>query len=118
MKFPDFHSESSDVPVWSADGHAVYYTAKVGESIELMRVTLDGTVQQLTFSRPGIRHYHPRPSPDGQEILFGSDRSGIMQLYVARADGQNARPITRVPEGSCAMHGHWQPIAIPSDSID
>lgn len=112
LKHPDFHSESSDVPVWAADGKAVYFTAKVAESIELMRVTLDGTVEQLTRSKPGVRHYHPSPSPDGNWILFGSDRSGSMQLYVARADGTDARAVTNVPAGSCAMHGHWQPIVV------
>jgi Tol biopolymer transport system component len=110
LKHPDFHSESSDVPVWAADGKSVYYTAKVGGSIELMRVSLDGTVEQLTKSQPGVRHYHPSSSPDGRWILFGSDRSGIMQLYVARADGSDARAVTNVPANSCAMHGHWQPV--------
>jgi Tol biopolymer transport system component len=109
LKHPDFHSESSDVPVWAKDGRSVYYTSKVGESIELMRVTLEGKVEQLTTSQPGVRHYHPSPSPDGRWLLFGSDRSGVMQLYVARADGSAARPVTAVPAGSCAMHGHWHP---------
>ena len=99
LKHPDFHSESSDVPVWAADGKAIYYTARVGESIELMRVTLDGSVEQLTKSRPGVRHYHPSPSPDGRCILFGSDRSGTMQLYVAGAGGADVRSVTNVPEG-------------------
>jgi len=112
LKHPDFHSESSDVPVWSADGKSVYYTAKVGMSIELMRVTLDGKVEQITSSRPGVRHYHPAPSPDGRWILFGSDRDGVMQLYVAGPRGEDRRAVTSVPEGSCAMHGHWQPVAV------
>ena len=38
---------------------------------------------------------------------------GVMQLYVARADGRNVYPITRVEAGSCAMHGHWQPVLGP-----
>jgi TolB protein len=109
---PDFHSASSDLPVWSADGSAVYYTAKVGDSIELMRVKRDGTFEQLTRTRPGVRHYHPRPSPDGRWLLFGSDRSGTMQLYVARADGTDAYAVTSVSAGFCAMHGHWQPKAV------
>lgn len=109
LKHPDFHSESSDVPAWSADGRHVYYTAKVKGSIELMRVALDGTANQLTTSKSGARHYHPAVSPDGKWILFGSDRGGTMQLYVADADGRDAWPITAVPAGSCAMHGHWQP---------
>ncbi|MBX3442328.1 MAG: PD40 domain-containing protein [Planctomyces sp.] len=109
LKHPDFHSESSDLPVWSRDGRSVYDTARVGESIELMRVWLDGRVDRLTESAPGVRHYHPSPSPDGRWILFGTDRSGVMQLYLAGADGSDARPVTDVAEGSCAMHGHWQP---------
>lgn len=109
LEHPDFHSASSDLPVWSADGTGVFYTAQVGDSIELMHVTLDGTVTQLTHSRPNTRHYHPAPSPDGRWILFGSDRDGIMQLYVARDDGTDARPMTRVPKGWAAMHGRWQP---------
>ena len=109
LKHPDFHSESSDLPVWSHDGKAVYYAAKVGEAVELMRVSLDGQLEQLTRSAPGVRHYHPKPSPDGRWVLFGSDRSGVMQLYVARADGSDARAITRVPDAYCAMHGYWRP---------
>ncbi|MEZ6137588.1 MAG: hypothetical protein R3C53_22095 [Pirellulaceae bacterium] len=112
LKHPDFHSESSDIPVWSRDGKSVYCTAKVGESIELMRVTIEGSVEQLTQSTPGVRHYHPQTSPDGKWILFGSDRSGVMQLYVALADGAEAEAITSVPAGSCAMHGHWQPVKL------
>jgi len=110
LRHPDFHSESSDVPVWSPDSKSIYYTAKIGESIELMQAGLDGRVTQWTHSKPGTRHYHPTPSPDGTRILFGSDRSGIMQLYVATADGESVWPITHVPEGHCAMHGYWQPI--------
>lgn len=109
LKHPDFHSASSDVPVWARDGQSVYYTAQQGESVELMRVSLAGQVERLTHSAPGVRHYHPKPSPDGEWILFGSDRSGVMQLYVARADGTEAAAITDVPAGHCAMHGHWQP---------
>jgi hypothetical protein len=110
LKHPDFHSASSDLPVWSRDGNSIYYTAKVGESIELMQVDLTGSFRQLTHSSPATRHYHPSVSPDGQWILFGSDRSGTMQLYVAGSDGADAQPITNVAEGYCAMHGHWQPV--------
>lgn len=113
LKHPDFHSESSDIPVWSADSKSIYYTAKVGEAIELMRATLDGKNEALTKSKPSTRHYHPAVSPDGKWVLFGSDRSGVMQLYVAGADGSEAHPVTSVAANSCAMHGHWQPVATP-----
>ncbi|MBI3408595.1 MAG: PD40 domain-containing protein [Planctomycetes bacterium] len=32
---PDIHGGSSDQPAWSPDGKWIYYTAKVGESVEL-----------------------------------------------------------------------------------
>lgn len=110
LRHPDFHSESSDLPIWATDSKSIYFTAKVGESIELHRAWLDGRTERLTTSQPGVRHYHPAASPDGKWILFGSDRGGVMQLYVAPAEGGEAHPITRVPEGSCAMHGHWRPL--------
>ncbi len=109
LKYPDFHSESSDIPVWAADGQTVFFTARVDDRIELMRSNLDGQVTRLTNTQPGTRHYHPAISPDGNWILFGSDRSGTMQLYVAATDGTKVQAITSVPPDSCAMHGHWQP---------
>ena len=42
LDVPDFHNGSSDVPVWSADGSSIFYTASVGENVELFRATLDG----------------------------------------------------------------------------
>ncbi len=109
LKFPDFHSESSDIPIWSPDGAWVYFTSRIGESTELMRVSPQGKLERLTHSERPTRHYHPACSPDGKWVLFGSDRSGTMQLYVAGADGSRPKQITDVPSGHCAMHGHWQP---------
>jgi Tol biopolymer transport system component len=109
LKHPDFHSESSDIPVWSPDGHWVYFTAKADDAIELMRVSRDGKIERLTRSKPGIRHYHPSVSPNGKWILFGSDTDGTMQLYVAEADGSIPKAVTNVAKGNMAMHGHWRP---------
>lgn len=106
---PDHHGGSSDVPVWSRDGRLIYYTALVGTSVELMRTTLDGEPEQLTHSAPDTLNYHPSPSPDGEWVLFGSNRTGTRQLYVARPDGSEAHQLTDVPAGSAAMWGYWQP---------
>jgi Tol biopolymer transport system component len=106
---PDFHGGSSDTPVWSRDGRRVYYTALVDGTVELMRATPEGKTQRLSHSPPGTLHYHPSPSPDGDRLVFGSRRGGVRQLYVSRADGSDARPITAVPVGSAAMWPHWQP---------
>ncbi|HUT73804.1 MAG TPA: hypothetical protein VM221_03080 [Armatimonadota bacterium] len=117
LDMPAFHSASSDIPVWGPDGHWVYYTAKSAESVELMRVSLDGQVEQLTRSEPRVLHYHPQPSPDGQWLLFGCNRRGARQLYVARADAREAYPLTHVGIGHGAVHGHWQPVATPTEAV-
>lgn len=106
----DFHGGSSDVPVWSADGACVFYTALVSGAIELMRVTLDGRIEQLTHSNQGTRHYHPKPTPDGKWLAFGSNRSGLRNLYVMPSGGGAATAITDVPAGHGAMWATWQPV--------
>ena len=110
LDVPDFHGGSSDVPLWSPDGKWIYYTAQVGESVELMRVSLAGKIDQLTQTQSGRLNYHPKFSPDGQWVVFGSNRSGTRQIYVMRAEGGEAYPITRVKPGWGAMWPHWQPL--------
>jgi TolB protein len=105
----DFHGGSSDVPVWTTDGNGVLYTSKVGEAVELMSVTLQGRITQLTRSPANSFNYHPKQSPDGKWIVFGSDRTGTRQLYIMPSAGGEMMPITDVTPGSGAMWAHWQP---------
>lgn len=110
LKYPDFHSASSDLPVWSPDSKWVYYTAQVGAAVELMRVSLAGKVEQLTYSRPGVAQYHPSLSPDGKFVVFGSTRDGAGAQYVADANGRHIKAITIPKPGRVQMHAHWQPL--------
>lgn len=108
LDVPDYHDGSSDVPVWAADGQSVFCTATISGSVELLRVTLAGRISQLTHSAEGTSHYHPKPSPDGQWLVYGSNRNGIRNLYVMQlADGKE-HPLTNVPAGHAAMHAWWQ----------
>lgn len=109
LDVPDYHDGSSDTPTWAQDSKWIYYTAKVGEAVELMRVSLDGKLEQLSHSAPGVRHYHPKPSRDGHWLLFGATRDSVRQLYVSKLDGTQARPITQLKSGYAAMWGYWQP---------
>jgi TolB protein len=111
LDVPDFHGGSSDVPVWSADGQAVFYTALVGKSVELFQVTFDGKSEQLTRSPEGTLHYHPTPSADGKWLAFGSKRDGVRQLFVMRLDDRVERRITNLATGRGAMWPHWQPVS-------
>jgi TolB protein len=108
----DFHGGSSDVPAWSADGRSVFYTAKVGEVVELFRVTLDGEATQLTRTPAGSLHYHPMPSPDGKQLLYGSKRNGMRNLFIMNFGDYAERQLTDMTPGRAAMWPHWQPVAI------
>ena len=111
LDVPDFHGGSSDIPAWSTDGTAVYYTAQVGTNVELFRVSLDGRSERLTRTPAGSLHYHPTPSPDGRYLAFGSLRGGVRQLYVMRLSDGSERRITDLAHGHAAMWPHWQPMA-------
>ena len=109
LDVPDFHHGSSDVPVWSIDSQTVFYTAKVGSNVELFQIARDGQPVRLTTSADGSLHYHPKPSPDGNWIVYGSKRNGIRNLYVMRLSDQKEHSLTNVVEGHAAMHAYWQP---------
>lgn len=106
----DFHGGSSDVPVWSSDGRTIFYNAQVGKSVELFAVDLEGNRKQLTKSPPGTLHYHPRPSPDGAWLAYGSKRNGTRDLFVMRLADRFERPLTQLQPGHGAMWVHWQPV--------
>lgn len=112
LDVPDYHGGSSDIPVWSVDGQSVVYTAKVGNNVELFRVTLDGQPERLTTSADGTTHYHPKPSPDGKWIVYGSKRNGMRNLFVMRLSDRKEHALTNVPAGHAAMHAYWQPVVI------
>jgi len=109
LDVPDFHGGSSDTPVWSSDSRTIFYTARIGKSVELMRATLEGAAEQLTHTKPGSLNYHPHVSPNGEWLAFGSTRSGTRQLYVMHTKGRKQHAITSVKPGSGAMWPHWQP---------
>lgn len=111
LDVPDFHGGSSDIPVWSSDGTSIYFTTQVGDCVELARTNLQGQSEILTHSSPGTLHYHPKPSPDGAWIAFGSTRNANRrQLFILRPDLSETRQVTAVDEGWAAMHAHWRPL--------
>jgi len=108
LDVPDFHEGSSDLPVWSADGQSVFYSSLIGTTTELFQITLAGEIAQLTHSKEGTLHYHIEPSADGKQLLYGSKRDGVRQLYIMNlADRQETR-LTDLKPGHGAMWAHWQ----------
>ncbi len=55
-----------------------------------------------------LRDSYPQLSPDGQRIVFQSNRSGSNEIWVMQADGTQARQLTRIG-GSGAETPKWSP---------
>ena len=87
----------------------MFYTAQVGKSVELFRVTLEGKSTRLTKSPPGTLHYHPQVSPDGNLLAYGSKRDGVRSLHVMRLADRTEKCITDLKAGHAAMWPHWRP---------
>jgi len=99
-------------PQISPDGKTVAYVIttvdlqgnKTSSSIWLAS-TQDGKPHALTNTTK--KDSHPRWSPDGQRILFESNRTGDNQLWVIDVNGGEARQLTTISsEGGNAL---WSP---------
>ena len=72
--------------------------ARSGATIEAATPFCDGTRLDV----PG------RFSPDGSLVAFMSDRGGTQQVWVARRDQSELRPVTQLPEAAVNV-GSWSP---------
>ncbi len=91
-------------PALSPDRSTVAFTVKrydveAGTSwSELWRIGVDGRgLQQLTFAKKG--DHDPLWTPDGEALLFLSNRSGSEQLWTLAVSGGEPRQLTRWPGG-------------------
>ncbi len=109
LDVPDFHGGSSDIPVWAIDSKSVFYTANLNGNVELFQCALDGQPIQLTSTPSGTLHYHPKPSPDGNWLVYGSKRNGVRNLYLMNLANRKEHQLTNVADGYAAMHAYWQP---------
>jgi Tol biopolymer transport system component len=64
-----------------------------------------GPIQRLT-TNPST-NIRPSFSPDGKRIAYQSNRSGLFEIYVVDADGQNERRVS--PGDHDDRHPNWSP---------
>ncbi len=101
-------------PVWSPDGQLMAYSGKLGENWDIYTMPAPGTEaaqdaissRHLTFAQGN--DLSPVFSPDGERIVFESNRDGNSEIYVMNVDGTNQRNVSNFP--SADDHGPvWTP---------
>lgn len=93
-------------PAWSADGSTVAWHEWDTPDMpwDASRVVLRAVADagrpgepRLVAGGPSVQAQQPRFSPDGQHLGFVSDQTGWLNLWVADADGGNARALLDEP---------------------
>ena len=81
-------------PVWTPDGKSILYDSSDGTRQDIWQVNIaNGARKQLTRA-DGLAEFATL-SPDGQQIVFYLYKDMTLNLWSARADGSDARPLTR-----------------------
>ena len=103
-------------PAFTPDGQHILYVRldDKWEDHDVLRITLDGKDQQVVvqdtdffdYSYGGIFGY-PLVSPDGERILFRSQRSGHVNIWTAPLVGGESEPLA--PEEAEQDNAAWSP---------
>ena len=89
-------------PTWSPDGSKLVFFSSRSGSADIWSIEVaSGGLTQLSAG-PGV-DTNPFFSPDGTRIAYQSDRGGHVEVWVMNADGNGARPLTRVGAGGHFM---------------
>jgi Tol biopolymer transport system component len=88
-------------PRWSPDGQTIYFVSARDSALGYVLFTMkrDGSDQRPFISFPGKYTINAgfALSPDGERVLFHSNRDGNFDIYMANADGSDPRNLTKHP---------------------
>ena len=103
-------------PVFSPDGQHILYVRldDKWEDHDVLRITLDGKDQQVVVQDTNFFDYSygrtfgdPLVSPDGERVLFRSQRSGHVNIWTAPVVGGEPEPLA--PEEAEQDNAAWSP---------
>lgn len=90
---------------WSPDGASLLLESHPALGVAEIELLDIATFTRTTLLADGIQNTTPRFSPDGEQIIFMSNRNGFTGLYVMNADGTDIRPLN-------------DPLSIVSEKLD
>ncbi len=80
----------SSAPAWAPDGSSIYFRAKLGAFTQLLAVSLQGQVRQLTNGPRSVSS--AAVAPDGRQVTWTTrDALGSSELRISRLDGAEER---------------------------
>jgi hypothetical protein len=101
--------DNSRGPSWLSARSLLYSsgTTVLGTNPDIWEAGVDGSNPRLVLDSGGD-DYAPIPSPDGRRLLFASNRTGNIDVWVADMDGRHARALTAGEEATDEPYG-WSP---------
>lgn len=93
-----------EAPCWSPDGSRIAAVVKSGRNSDIVLVDPVTGAMELLFKSDIAEDNEPEFSPDGQWIIFSSDRSGIWNIYAWDLTGKKLFQLTSVPYAAGDPH--------------
>jgi hypothetical protein len=97
-------------PAVSPDGRRVAFVRLEGGRRDVAVLTLDDPAAPVWLTQDDALELRPRFTPDGQAVLYASDRSGVFEIYLQPLDGGAPRRLTNslggVVEAEVSPDGH------------
>lgn len=87
-------------PVWSPDGKKIAVAVNIRGKQDIYLVNSDGSALRPLYGVDSAGEFDPVWSPDGRYLLFGSDRTGINNIYAFDLKTERLYQVTNVVSGA------------------